>query len=246
MITTNTQPRPPSRWARRVAAPLVAVLALGACGGDDDSDATTAETDETSAVTVGADTTMAGADTAATTAASSSPTTAASSSPTTAASSSPTTAGAETTAPGTAGFEFTDPEGAYTAMFPGEPEPVEQTTTLPDGTELPVIFYLYEETTGAFGTAAIAYPEGTTLDLEGAQDGAIAGVQGTLLESEPIELQGRTGLQFVADVGGQGTYVSRIFADGLNLYQVVAVVQGTATADEPTIAAFLDSFQFST
>jgi len=238
MIAINIQPRPPSRWARRVAAPLVAVLALGACGGDDDSDATTAETDETSAVTVGADTTMAGADTAATTAASSSPTTAASSSP--------TTAGAETTAPGTAGFEFTDPEGAYTATFPGEPEPVEQTTTLPDGTELPVIFYLYEETTGAFGTAAIAYPEGTTLDLEGAQDGAIAGVQGTLLESEPLELQGRTGLQFVADVGGQGTYVSRIFADGLNLYQVVAVVQGTATADEPTIAAFLDSFQFST
>jgi len=247
--TTTTQPRPPTRLARRAAAPLVALLALGACSGDD-ADTTTADTDESTASTIGTDTTMAGADTtmAMETTAPAAETTTASSAPQTTAA--PATTAPTTTAPAStvpAPFEFADPGGSYTATFPGEPTPVEQATALPDGTELPITFYLFQDPTGAaFGTASIAYPEGTTLDLQGAQDGAIASVQGTLVESVPIELQGRTGLQFAADVGGQGTYVSRIFADGLNLYQVVAVVQGSVTAADPTVAAFLDSFQFTT
>ncbi|MBA3604481.1 MAG: hypothetical protein M3487_00670 [Actinomycetota bacterium] len=154
------------------------------------------------------------------------------------------TGGGETTAPA-APFPFTAPEGDYTVVFPGEPEETNQETPLPDGSTLPITFYLYQTSEMAFGTAAIAYPIGTTIDLEGARDGAIMSVGGTLLSSVPIELQGRQGLQFVGDVGGQGTYISRVFADGLRLYQVVAVVQGEAAAEDPEIAAFLDTFQFT-
>lgn len=245
-ITTTTPTTTPSarrrRRSRRVAAPLVAILALAACSGDDDE-----ESDDTTASTADAADTI--ADTATTTA---DIATTAVEAPVTSAAP-VTTAGGDTTATGAPDttmpaepFQFTAPEGDYTIVFPGEPEETSQTTPLPDGSTLPITFYLYQTQELAFGTAAIAYPEGTAIDLEGARDGAIASVSGTLLESEPIELQGRQGIQFVGDVGGQGTYISRVFAEGLRLYQIVAVVGGVAAPDDPEIAAFLDSFQFTT
>ena len=220
-----------------MAAALVAMLAFAACGGDDE------ESDDTSASTADGATTIAGDATMAAAATTAGGTPATSGAPVTPAGSETTAAdGTEAPEP----FDFTSPEGDYTVTFPGEPEETNQETPLPDGTTLPITFYLYQTVQLAFGTAAIAYPEATVIDLEGARDGAIASVGGTLTESEMIEQQGRQGIQFVGDVGGQGTYISRVFAEGLRLYQIVAVVQGTATADDPEIAAFLDSFQFTT
>ena len=78
------------------------------------------------------------------------------------------------------------------------------------------------------------------------QDGAIANISATLIDSEPITLQGRDGLQFSADVqDGQGTYLSRIYADGATLYQVIDIETGEASFDDPAVAAFFDSFRFT-
>lgn|GEM_PF-3857578 len=82
--------------------------------------------------------------------------------------------------------------------------------------------------------------------MEGARDGAVSNISGALTSSDPIKLQGREGLQFTASVqDGNGTYLSRVYYDDMTLYQVIAVVLGEVTFDDPEIAAFFDSFRFT-
>ena len=131
-------------------------------------------------------------------------------------------------------------------MYPSEPTQNDQTVPLPDGTTLPVTFYLLDSGDVALGSAAVEYPPGTEVSLEGARDGAVANISATLIDSEPITLQGRDGLQFSADVmNGQGTYLSRVYVDGATLYQVIDIETGEASFDDPDVAAFFDSFQFA-
>ena len=160
-----------------------------------------------------------------------------------------TSAEAASTAPAVEGFTFTPPAGDYSIVFPDEPTANEQTAPLQDGTSLPVTFYLTESAGTAFGTAAIVYPPGSVVSLEGARDGAIANISGgTLTSSEPITLQGREGLQFSASLqDGQSTYLSRMYADDVSLYQVIAVVIGGEVAfEDPQVAGFFESFRFTT
>jgi hypothetical protein len=144
------------------------------------------------------------------------------------------------------GFTFTPPAGDYSVVFPSEPTTNEQTVPLEDGSSLPITFYLTDSDRMELGTAAIVYPPGSVLSLEGARDGAISNISGTLTSSDPIKLQGREGLQFTASVqDGKATYLSRVYFDDVNLYQVIAVVLGEVGFDDPEIAAFFDSFHFT-
>ena len=144
------------------------------------------------------------------------------------------------------GFTFTPPAGDYSVVFPFEPTTNEQTVPLEDGTSLPITFYLTDSDRLELGTAAIVYPPGSVLSLEGARDGAISNISGTLTSSDPIKLQGREGLQFTASVqDGKATYLSHVYYDDVNLYQVIAVVLGEVGFDDPEIAAFFDSFRFT-
>ena len=144
------------------------------------------------------------------------------------------------------GFTFTPPAGDYSVVFPSEPTANEQTVPLEDGSSLPITFYLTDSHRMELGTAAIVYPPGSVLSLEGARDGAVSNISGTLTSSNPIKLQGREGLQFTASVqDGRASYLSRVYSDDVNLYQVIAVVVGEVAFDDPEVAAFFDSFQFT-
>ncbi len=129
-----------------------------------------------------------------------------------------------TTAPAE-GFLFTPPEGDYSIVFAAEPTANPQEVQLPNGTPETITFYLHETRDLAQGTASITYGPDVVPSLEGARDGAVEALNGaTLTSSEPISQQGRSGLQFVADLqpsGTDGTYVARIFLDGQTLYQVI-------------------------
>ena len=145
------------------------------------------------------------------------------------------------------GVTFTPPAGDYSVVFPFEPTSNEQTLTLDDGSSLPITFYLTDSDRLELGTAAIVYPPGSALSLEGAHDGAISNISGTRTSSDPINLQGREGLQFTASVqDGKVTYLSRVYRDDVTLYQLIAVVHGEVAFDDPEIAAFFDSFRFTT
>ena len=151
----------------------------------------------------------------------------------------------ETVAP--SGFTFTPPAGDYSVVFPFEPTTNEQTVQLADGSSIPVTFYLTDSDRLELGTAASTYPPGSTVSLEGARDGAISNISGTQTSSDPINLQGRDGLQFTGTVhDGQLTYLARVYRDDVTLYQVFAVVVGQVAFDDPDIAAFFDSFRFTT
>ena len=144
------------------------------------------------------------------------------------------------------GFTFSAPAGDYSIVFPFEPTTNEQSVPLEDGSTLPITFYLTDSDRMELGTAAIVYPAGSVLSLEGARDGAVSNISGALTSSDSIQLQGREGLQFTASVqDGKGTYLSRVYYDDVTLYQVIAVVVGDVTFDDPEIAAFFDSFHFT-
>jgi hypothetical protein len=145
------------------------------------------------------------------------------------------------------GFAFTPPAGDYSIVFPSEPTLHEQTVPLADGSSIPLAFYVTDSPSTELGTAATTYPPGSVVSLEGARDGAISNISGTQTSSDPINLQGREGLQFTGTVhDGQLTYLARVYRDDVTLYQVFAVVVGEAAFDDPEVAAFFDSFRFTT
>ena len=202
---------------RRLAVLATAVAVLVACGGDDDDDAA-ATTDAPAATKdAAAATTAAAVD---------------------------TTAGTGATTAPVEGFTFTSPYDDFTVVFPEEPTDAPQTVDLPDGTSLPVEFWVYESADSAVAASRLEYAAGTEVSLQGAADGAVANVDGTLTSSEPITLQGREGIRLQAEVPA-GTYLSEIYADGLILYQLIAAVSGDASFDDPEAEAFFGSFQFT-
>ena len=163
-----------------------------------------------------------------------------------------TTAGESVTAPVATttvpldGFQFSPPAGDYSIVFPAEPTANEQVAKLPDGSSLPFTFYVTGTADSAFGTSAFVYPQGMVASLEGARDGALAKISATLTWSEPITLQGRDGLQFTGSVGdGQGTVLSRVYADDASLYELIVIMTGVVALDDPRVSAFFDSFRFT-
>ena len=91
---------------------------------------------------------------------------------------------------------------------------------------------------------SVDYGAGTVVSLEGARDGAIANTPGAVLvDSSEIELDGRAGLEYTADINdGQGDVVAHIYADGTRLYQLV-VAGGDVSLDDEDVAEFFASFQ---
>jgi hypothetical protein len=228
-------PRP----ARVLGVTVVIALSAVSAGCGDDDDAEPAAT--SSAV---ADTS---ADSPASTAASTASTARSSTVTTATPTSSPTD-----TAPAAEGVTYTSPEGDYSAVFADEPTEQQQSQPLPDGTTIEYVIVGLETPDRFFATSRGEYPEGTVLDvpvaLDGAQDQAIANVEGTLIDSRDIELQGRPGREFSASVssgGTPGTVLQRVYLDGPVIYQALVVGTGELTFDDPEAAAFLDSFSFT-
>ena len=167
-----------------------------------------------------------------------------------------TTATTTTTAPPTTPttlpppVEFTPPEGGYTVTFPGQPTPLNQQTTLADGSTLPYVIYSYETTVDGdareLGASAVPYPPGTAINANGIISGAVAAFPGAhLIGGEAIELQGLPGAQFSIDLtrgGAPQYYMSRVFTDGTTLYQLY-YVGGTIGPTDPDVLAFFDSFR---
>jgi hypothetical protein len=81
--------------------------------------------------------------------------------------------------------------------------------------------------------------EASSGDLRSGFEGA------SLVSAEAIELQGRPGAQFSIDLtrgGAPQYYLSRVFTDGTNLYQVY-YLGGTIGPTGPNVLAFFDSLQ---
>ena len=151
-----------------------------------------------------------------------------------------------------AGFAYTSPEGDFSAVFPSRPGERTQPQQLPDGSVMDLSIAAVETESLFVGTARGQYPKGTVLDvpaaLQGAQDLAIANVEGTLVASRDLELQGRPGREFAASLtvnGRPSTLLQRVYFDGPVLYQNIVTGAGELTFQDPAVVAFFDSFRFT-
>jgi hypothetical protein len=232
----------------RYAASLLAAMALGACGGGDDESSGITVVDAESTVPTSSPVTSTAATIAstavapATTAPPVAPATTAPPAITVA----PVTTGAPVTTAAPGAPTWQDPTGTFAIAFPTEPTVQDLQAPLPDGTSLPVTAYLAEVEGAAVIASCVVYPEGTTIDptmvLDSARDGALSNVGAELVDSQPIELQGRPGVSYRGAIGEAGGVLARTFLDGLQLCQ--ALVVGEPAIIDQVAPAFLDSFQF--
>ncbi|MFT3855420.1 MAG: hypothetical protein QM733_22210 [Ilumatobacteraceae bacterium] len=147
---------------------------------------------------------------------------------------------------------YTSTPGDYDVAFPSTPTERTQAAPLPDGSTIDMVIVGSQSANTFFGTARGEYPAGSITDvdasLQGAQDTAIQNVNGTLIDSQDITLQGRPGRQFSASVtsnGQQGTLIQRVFLDGDTIYQNIVVGAGTLSPTDDRVASFFDSFEFT-
>ena len=146
-------------------------------------------------------------------------------------------------------IEFKTVEGGYTAVFPSAPS--KEVATAP--TELgPVQYVTHGAELGEafFGISYSDYPEAAMVDfnidkgLDGARDGAINGVGGSLVREEQITMFGEPAREFEAKAALEGIEVrikARMFLKLPRLYQIMVAYPSTMTDLE--IDRFLDGFQ---
>ncbi len=160
----------------------------------------------------------------------------------------PTVAGS-TTAPVPAGWTlYTSPTDGYSVAFPTEPTTSSQPMPTGDGGSLPLSTTRASGGDREFAVNYFALPAGGTFDAEAGRDGSLGDFSATLVSSVPIELAGRTGLEFVGSFiqdGQPATVVSRIYTDGSNVHQLLALSFGTVDATDPEIAGFFGTFTFT-
>lgn len=240
----------PARWALAGAA---ACLSLTACGDGDDADTSVvAELDSGVDTTAGSPSTTAAPGTASASADDAPTTTddvaATSPSATVAGNTDPATTvtgSTATTAP-LGGARWTSPDKVFALAFPVEPDVQQFDSPRPDGTEVPVTAYLAEVDDAAVIASCVVAPGGISADtaavLDDARDGALENVGATLVDSEPIELQGRSGLEFSGTIGSTGSVLARNYVDGEQVCQVLVI--GEPDIVDVVAPPFLDSFEF--
>lgn len=147
--------------------------------------------------------------------------------------------------------EFKSDAGKFSVEAPGEMKEASQDIPSAAGT---IKLTTYTATAGnkAFIVSYNDYPAAVTSAapqtlLDGAQSGAIAQVNGTLVNDKNINLSGNPGKEYVANVKtpqGDAVAKARIYLVKTRLYQTLAIVPKNE-ADSPDAIKFLDSFKLT-
>ena len=141
-------------------------------------------------------------------------------------------------------LEFAD--DGFKASFPGVPHRSEITVNTAVG-HLVVTQYMVQFDELAFSVAVSEMPEdrvavvGETGVLDGARDGAVANIQGTLLSEQILEVNGFPGRALKVSVaGGAGTVKTRILLVRHRLIQAL-VASSVEDSYRSEISIFLES-----
>src|SRR4030042_4579780 len=130
--------------------------------------------------------------------------------------------------------EFSSANGKFSVMMPGEPQEQHETVKTAVG---PVDLYMHilDVGTSAYIVGYSDYPEDliknseVNILLEGARNGAISNIRGTLVNEKDISIAGNPGKEFNFSVPhrpelpNKGIGKSRIFLVGNRLYQCMVV-----------------------
>ncbi len=146
--------------------------------------------------------------------------------------------------------QFNSVEGRFSVMFPGDPKTTTQTVPTAVG-DITLTMYTASTSDGAYFVGYADYPADAVASsdpqnmLDGARDGALKNVNGTLISEEKITLDGNPGrsLQFKSSDGKNVAY-GHIYLIDNRLYQILVVsAPGKLTQDQ--IDAFLNSFSLT-
>lgn len=237
-----------------LAGPLLVIAACG--GGDDDSSAastgsvTATDTGDSSATPEPAVTTGASSTTLATTDVSTTAATPPTSDTASVSTTSDSTTGGSTTpsTPTTTGGAsdiWTDPTGVYAIDFPSDPTE-QQLSVDAGGTTVDVTAYLAEVDGAAAIVSCVDSPSGGTLDVDQSlaesQGKALDQMGAELVDSTPIELQGRPGVEYRGAIGESGAALGRTYVDGARVCNMIVV--GEPAIVDDVAPPFLDSFEF--
>lgn len=142
-------------------------------------------------------------------------------------------------------------EGRFSIVAPIALQASTQDVNLDTGDVLPVHSFAGDRKGVSYLVAFADYPAGVvrTVDaqliLEGARDGAVQNINGTIAESHPIALGTHPGIEFTADVrddkGNAFTLTGRMYLVDLRIYEVLAFIPAGSDAGED-VTRFFSSF----
>jgi hypothetical protein len=150
--------------------------------------------------------------------------------------------------------EFTSKEGGFSVMTPVAMEEASQDVDTQIG-KIRIVMYGGELDGAAFQVGFNDYPKGfvtpdnTTQLLDGAREGMVNNIGGTLVSEQKVFLKGYAGREIVATVvldetTGEAIVKARIYMVGSRLYQIVVVSPaGEGAVSAESIDAFLKSFK---
>ena len=163
---------------------------------------------------------------------------------------------AETKVP--SGWKTVEADGGFSLAFPGEPRVTDQVFQSQAG-PIQAKMYVFEGPggTSAFMASHNSYPPGV-LDpnpdvvLDGARDGAVANVRGTLKSEKKISVDGHPGRELVIEAVTQDasgkpmkmtTFARAYLVNGHLLQALVVMPEGSV--ELPKVRAFLESFRLT-
>ena len=150
--------------------------------------------------------------------------------------------------------EFSSAKGKFSVLMPGDPQEQHQVVNTAVG---PIDLYMYTIDSGsiAYIVGYSDYPEDFIKNsepkkiLDGAREGAVRNIKGTLVASREITLEGHPGMEFAFDVPKRpefpydGIGRSHMFLVGNRLYQCMVIGKKSSSVEEVT--KFVDSFRLS-
>ncbi len=151
---------------------------------------------------------------------------------------------------------FTSPDGGFSVRMPGDPSPGVQSVPTAAGT-LTLHTFLWQDETSAFYAGYADYPpalvQGANVKrlLDGARDGAIAMVHGTLIGEQDVTMAGMPARQVVIQASYPAslqtiTVTARFGMAGNRQYQLQALSAGVpGPAESARIEAFFASFSLA-
>nr|WP_314461002.1 hypothetical protein [uncultured Clostridium sp.] len=137
---------------------------------------------------------------------------------------------------------FADPNGVFTASYPGTPKETKQ--SVPSGdTAIDMYSYMLEQEDALYNVMYSDIPEGGAADPAAMLQGAVSNIPYTVDESSDITLGEYIGkeLKYSAPLGSDTiTFYHRVYIAGNRIYQLQAV---SATGERtPEIDTFFNSF----
>lgn len=139
--------------------------------------------------------------------------------------------------------EFSSPEGRFSVLMPGTPA---AETRTPKDQPIELHMFTVDQGSKAFMASYFDLAPSSVLPdaiLDGARDGSVMNMQGTLIKEERITLDGHAGRAFQASARGNSFVETRMYLVDRRLYMLMVVRQDRE--EDKDAAKFLSSFKLN-